>query len=547
MAVNFFKIPKGQVFAKSPIRFGVESNNYVVSERVRPYLIVNFSSPGPNDADQILIQVGGVGIFIGFSNTPPTNEAQEQQTYKRAVGNYLIFSQWIDYLEAALNNNFLLKSYFDITRSGTSLQFTGKTDAPITPIVFAANTTSFLNNTAAPAQYRLNYLMLMDVFVEKTYRQGDFEFVATIEHEPDSNKQAWFDVAPFVLPYLGADLPPVTTTGIAAGLCTQMQKRYNVAIKEQSGSPVVTSTVVQATHTRGGYAQRGGFSFLGFNKDYSLYKNQSSTSIAFMSWGNVPKPTLTNQPEYLFFRKMATNVARVKLVLTYQDGTTDTFNNHCSSIDFAQFAINDIVWLSAGYSQLGIDGVKNANKKVSKYSLQLTNSSNNGLYAPFVFEVDHRHYIYQLPLLYQNSWGAMETLMLKGNVKRRLQTENTDFTRTLGVGYDALEGESNTFDERSREGLEVVTGYYRRSYIEYLRDMLNNNRYLYIIEGGQYVKVNVEAGNVDISEDEQDLYFMPLKLRYAHSNHSFTNLQQLPEATQPYTVPGGSSNIILLP
>jgi hypothetical protein len=141
----------------------------------------------------------------------------------------------------------------------------------------------------------------------------------------------------------------------------------------------------------------------------------------------------------------------------------------------------------------------------------------------------------------------METLMLKGNMKRGMSTEATDFAKTLGVGYDPLEGESNTFDERSREGLEIATGYYSRKYIEYLRDMLNNNRYLYIIEGERYVKVNVEPGNIAISEDEQPLYSLTIKLRYAHSNHSFTDLVKLPNATTPFTVPGAGSNIILLP
>jgi hypothetical protein len=546
MAVSFFKIPKGQVFAKSPIRFGVASNNYVQVQQTKRYILLVFSGSGPVAGNQIIYQVGSSGGTLLFSNTAPTNESDAQQTYLTPVS-FANLTAWADYFEDALKDNFLLNSLFEVFRTGNSFFFYAKNDAVLTGIAFASGTTFSISNVSAPAVYRANYLMLMDVFVEKTYRQGDFEYVATIEHEPDKNNQAWFDVAPFVLPYLAADLPPVTTTGIAAGLASKMQKRYNVAIKEQSGSPVVTSTVVQQTHTRGGYAQRGGFSFLGFDKDYSLYKGQGQNNIVFQSWATQGKPTLTNQPEYLFFRKMAANVARVRLVLTYQDGTTDTFANHFSAIDFSQFAINDIVWLSAGYTQLGIDAIKNANKKVSKYSLTLTNSVGNALYAPYTFEIDHRHYIYQLPLLFQNSWGAMETLMLKGNMKRGMSTEATDFAKTLGVGYDPLEGESNTFDERSREGLEIATGYYSRKYIEYLRDMLNNNRYLYIIEGGQYVKVNVEPGNIAISEDEQPLYSLTIKLRYAHSNHSFTDLEKLPAATQPFTVPGAGSNIILLP
>jgi hypothetical protein len=59
--------------------------------------------------------------------------------------------------------------------------------------------------------------------------------------------------------------------------------------------------------------------------------------------------------------------------------------------------------------------------------------------------------------------------------------------------------------------------------------------------------VNVEPGNIAISEDEQPMYSLSIKLRYAHSNQSFTDLEKLPAATQPFTVPGAGSNIILLP
>lgn len=547
MAVSFNKIPKGQVFAKDPIRFQLASNNYVVSLAVKPMLILAFSGNGCANGNQIALLINGVTINLFFGNTTPTNEAQAQQNYLCTQGNFASVSAWLDYLVEALNNNFLLKSYFDITRaSANGIILTSKNNYIIQGIVFMQNCNHTTFNTVANAVYRSNYLMLMDVFVEKNYRQGDFEKIATIEHEPDANSQAWFDIAPFILPYLGCDVPPIDTTGIAAGLASQMQKRYNVVAYEQSGNPPVFSTVVQANHTRGGYAQRGGFSFLAFKKDYSFFINQNMANQLWQSWAS-PKPTLTTQPEYLFFRKMANNITRVRLTLTYQDGSTDVFNNYFSSIDFSDYVVNDIIWISAGYSQLNIDGVKDANKKVSKYSLQLCNASNLSLYAAFEFVIDHRHYVNKRTLVFQNSWGAVETLMLKGNAKRQLITEAVDFTKTLAVGYDAQAGQENTFDERSREAIEVATGYYSKAYIDYLRELLHNNQYVWLIENGRYVKVNVVAGSYDLADDESYLYALNLKLRYAHSNHSYTDLNKLNNATGSYTVAGPGSDIIMRP
>lgn len=546
MAVSFNKIPRGQLFAKDPIRFEVASNNYVITPETKPFLTASFTGAGCANGNQIIITINGATILLLFGNTTPANEADGQQNYLCTQGNFASVSAWLDYLIPALKNNFLLMSYFDVVRTPSGFILTSKLSHTIGGLYFMANSTFNTFNTVAPAVYRSNYLMLMDIWVEENYRQGNFKKVATIEHEPDKDSKAWFDVAPFVLPYLGADLPPIATTGIAAGLCNEMQKRYNVSIYEQSGTPPVFSAVVQGSHTRGGYAQRGGFSFQSFNKDYTLHKGQNATHWIWQCWAS-PKPTLTMQPEYLYFRKMANNVARVRLVLTYQDGTTDSFNNHFSSVDFSTFAINDIIWLSAGYSQLGIDAIKNANKKVARYSLQLTNSSNFPLYAPFVFEVDHRHYINKQTLLFANSWGAMETIVLKGNMKRQLATEATAFSSALPVGYNPEAGQDNFFDERGNESMEVATGFYSKAYVDYLRELLLNNRFVYLIENGQYVKVHVVAGTYDMPDDESYLYALNLRLKYAHGNHSYTDMNKLPLATSSYTIPGGGTNIIMLP
>jgi hypothetical protein len=541
--ITFKKIPTGQYFARNPIRFVVETNKYVVSAKIVPALNIVFTNSGPADGDSMVIVTDGISIEIGFINTVPP--AGDQTNYRIKQSGQAL-NNWVAQFAAALKNNFLLMSYFEVSSALNAIQLDSKRGLTVSVVNNAQNTLPFASNTSTDAVYRPNFKIYADVSVEENYRAGDFKYVGTLVHEPDSDSRTWFDVAPLVLPYLTYDLPPQSWPVNIARICSGMSKRYNVVVREEYGDVPVIQSASGADNSRGGWAQRGGFAPEHFDINYSLDVPSGSGKQIFQSWCPGPKPTTKTQPEYLYFRYLNASIARVKLTLNFDDGTSSTHNNHVANL-LLNAEIGDVVYFKTDYESLGIAALFSGSKKVTTYKVELTDSSNTVLYAGFTYRVDHRHYEYARYLLFQNSWGAMESVLIKNSVARKENVEREFSTKVLEYDYSDLDGELIEFDSNSNTVYDTSTGFYTRQYIEYLRDLLRNSRYIFGINSNGYYRANLLPGGYEISRDEQNLYSLNLSFALSFNKKTYSNKTAVDAATQTLSASGGGTKAVILP
>lgn len=541
--ISWLKIPSGQYFARNPIRFKVSTNKYLIDPAVKQSITLAFTNTGPADGDSFVVLVDGVMIEIGFINTaPPEND---QTNYRIRQGAQSL-GNWVAQFANALKNNFLLMSYFEIERSLTIIQLVSKRDFNVNFINNASNTLPLIGNTPEDAVYRDNFKLLCDVTVEETYRAGDFKYAGTLVHEPDSDSQTWFDVAPLVLPYLGYDLPPLSYTLNRAVVCENVNKRYNVLIREEYGETPVVQTAKSSDNSRGGWAQRGGFAPEHFDIDYTLDVDADGTKQIFQTWCPEPKPTTPTQPEYLFFRNINADIQRVKLTLYFNDGTSTAYTNHISNF-MLNAEYNDVVYFRSDYVALGIAPLVPSGKRVSRYKVELTDTGNTVLYLGMTYRVDHRHYEYGRYLVFQNSWGAMETVLIKHSLEMQETIERELSTKVLEYDYSAQEGELIEFESNSNTSYATSTGFYSREYIEYLRELLRNNKNIFLIMDDEHVRVNLQGGTYDISRDEQNLYALNLNLNISFNKKTYSTATGVEAATQTTEVTGGGTGPIILP
>lgn len=523
----------GQFLGKNPLIVGVRTTNHLVSAEARPLIHIQFTG-NVGVGGSFTLEIPSEGVYetftaIAANATPGINE------FRVPASGQALFNWVQTVLIPDVQANPVFNSFFSIAYHSTTLTFTFfSINVRITKRVTGAfiahdNLSQTIFNpvtTDADEVRRPNYKLRLDVFVEKGYRNAStWELINTLQLTPDTAGDVEFDIADSVRAFVGADVPLLAQPLYQLAICKRMQKRLWTRAYEYYGdSPQPYFNNTTYLH---GFVMKGGVPDALFQTDYNLLTGNDAGKKKFLTWLN-EKTVRVNDYEWLYFRyDEDSTFHKVKRVVTFADGTTTTdyiVLTASGSSGFSAVRRGDVLMIATGYTQQELAMVSglNGNKTIRAYSFVLVNSSNVEICEAFTYHVEYRYNNdFRKTFVFQNGWGACETLHVTQAVERTLSVDKElaevvtppDFDYSLPATLDVNVEAGKTF--------KVNTGTYSEAYILHLEELLRSHGFTGIIEDGKIKPVVIVPGSFDMGKEDEDLFSLSFSYRYAHRESNY--------------------------
>lgn len=234
------------------------------------------------------------------------------------------------------------------------------------------------------------------------------------------------------------------------------------------------------------------------------------------------KPTGITQPDwvYIFTTSILQNVV-VSAKITFEDGTQEEYTVPTSvQMNLDQYKM---YWFSSGYNQMGIDqsvGVL-AGKTVVFYEFRLTSSDFQTSYASIGYDVNCECQDWEQYLLFSNGLGGCESVRIAGKKESNYNVNRQAFQKSRAFSFSAKDGEIGYYDETAVQGFEVNTGWYNRSYIEHLRQLLLGKTWLIDTANNRFINILIQTTSIKPSMDDEDLFSLQLTYQYASKDYAY--------------------------
>ncbi len=200
---------------------------------------------------------------------------------------------------------------------------------------------------ATEPETKPNLSFLCEVWLEETYRSGNYRMIYDMELPADRENAATFDAQPILDAYLAPFLPEGSENKVSQA--RSLFRRFYLKYSEKSGTPPLPGPYSQADIST---VVLGGLSFEEYAAKtfFSSYlKNQKP----FLTWEPAGKEVFADQPEYLYYLtdEFSSGAFRAVVNIRYQDG------GEGSHVFHTQSGVNlfEVYCLPAGYTQLQLE------------------------------------------------------------------------------------------------------------------------------------------------------------------------------------------------
>lgn len=221
----------------------------------------------------------------------------------------------------------------------------------------------------------------------------------------------------------------------------------------------------------------------------------------------VVKVVSATQPEPIYFYAPAGTSVGWAATVTYLDGTTDYVTG--------SFAL--VIGLTHHHLNLSQIAPGGGVDDVISYDLEISGS---GYTRTIRYIVDRHPNDYERILLYENGCGGMETLRMAGRHERGHTVDRQVSSSTVWSGYNHKDGQYRTTSANGGETLQLSTGYYTRSYIQHLEQILYGDVWLYDREILRLERYTVQQSSLSIHRDTDQKYALSLTISPAHDSAS---------------------------
>lgn len=334
----------------------------------------------------------------------------------------------------------------------------------------AGNEMSVVVKTSLPSS-TANLEILVGINLERVYDSGVNEILVTRRLKPDLNGECRF----FINSYLWdafegeVDMPPVG--GTSAFQLQKNIKRYSLFAIEYSGSPQAVSQIVgngplasQRFVAKGAIANaRFAFkNFFGTNGWLSTAVGNGGLGSGFLDWRGSKPRTRPGEEQWLVHHwedaQGTVGVSALEFMVRWyrSDGTSGSMTIPTAVMDY-----HDVYAFPAGLEQLGLDALETANDKIYKYSTWLSvDILGNPQQQTDVkhWSVDRDYYEFAIQLQFENSYGVMEQLTLRGARTEVFEIEKKGVASYRDSSYAATEGESEIYEVLVSNGLVSLSG-----------------------------------------------------------------------------------------
>jgi hypothetical protein len=488
MSITVTTAPKKHAGARNPVTIALNTNNHV--ETAGTAQVVNVADVVPRTAGQtITLTIGDEELVITFDATPDLKENQV-----RPYTNNAEFDNMISDLQALP----WLSRYVSVSGTwGSAPQH----------IIFTQNTadedheleiTSWPSHTktvtdAVNGTLRPNFKILVDVYAQPAMGSGADSSVkiGTVDGIPDDNGDVVLEIQKAFGGYLKAYAPQ--NTDAIHGTNGELHTAYWLQYAERYGVTPVTKSPIRLGETNDYYVMiRGGMRWNLWDADTVNDDYFAGSANKFFTNAPDSKIVNTTEPTWLYFYHGTTETRRIQVTVTFSDNSTDTFTTYSGSVSKGGLSM-----YAVGYSQLDIPGNVTipSGEIVKSYAVKVENSSGVAKSEVKTYVIDHAANETRY-LVFENNWGAMDTLWCKGGFTNGITAAGIDAMGVDDPAYAKNEGPMGTFNTKSNDTFVWNTGFLNRAYLEWLRELADADD-CYFVENGLLVKAVVDKASFE--------------------------------------------------
>lgn len=347
-----------------------------------------------------------------------------------------------------------------------------------------------------------NYRVMLEVYVERTYRGGDFTLAAQLDGVHESGTGfVYFDLSSVLSAECRAARaePLVPTWGTTTPFLGDNFRRYYFRYTEEYGSPAVAQ---DWTHGLTKLALDAGVSQATFAEgDFLGGLDETDALLTWMPDGR--KISLT-QPEWLawYNHEGATRTVYLRVVwydiADNSEGGDDYYFEPGLSVRAGEVAIFPV-----SPEIFGLDAAVNA----YRYTVEVyhTSISPAALSQARTYYIDREYYETERYLQYLNGFGTPECVRCTGHWGKKLSVDRQLAEKPLLPGYNTLASDRYQYGRLWDNELTYRTGFITRQEAEALQELLIAGE-VYDVSADGYIPLQVKTTSFVVTETRQELH-----------------------------------------
>jgi len=404
----------------------------------------------------------------------------------------------------------------------------------------------FTNGPTAPTADTtpINYRVILEVMVEKTYGTGDFRLLGQLDGMPDQEGYLWFDLSSILETDARGTRPepkvPAWDTTEPV-LCDNL-RRYYVRYTEEYGDPLAVQDWQYGDIARvldGGVSQRA----------FSLSDVLAglSASDCFLTWMPDGRRIGQDDPEYLpWYNHTGTTQQAVLQVIAYDvDTGTAGATQYAYTTDPIDVEAGQTLLIpvrpSTLETELGAAFAADRYKLVVRVVEAGTEGGTPTYLSPSrTYYIDREYYESSRWLQYINGFGCPEYWRCTGTYSHRLNVTRRIGTRVLLPGADEFATDSFQYGADSEPVLEYRTGFLRKGEAEVLQELLTAAD-VYDVSADGYIPIRLTGDRFAVTETRQSLHAYSLEAVARLTMRNYSKVRVLAGDANAWQEPGGAS------
>lgn len=519
MALTAISQPGAIAFARNPVIFQLKSDNagtpydatgigskmtYLATDRFAVNATLTITYTEPDTTSEVV-------VFTAKASPSGTNEIP-------ASGFTGTNTQYWEQVRSIVAAHPRIAPYFSVATitEGGALKLRVRAKSTATGWAVAiTNSASFsvAAEAASASTLPANYKVLLEVYFESTYKQGDYELVAELEGIPAPQTGfMYFDLSSV----LGAcsrgarTEPLVPVYGTSSTSLAGNIRRYFVRYTEQYGDPVDNQ---EWQYSDIKTCMDGGVSQSVFAEGDFLAGLDSSDSL--LTWMPDGRQIGIGQPEYLAWYNYTGEQRSVRIEMQWYDidnNAISTATRHLTAFAVQPY---EVALLPVEPSVLGIDVIPDA----YKYRVRVVYFNDalawEGLSQWRTYHIDTQYTESYRHVQYLNSFGVPETWRCTGVWSKRLSVTRSVSSRALQPGYNEYATDTFQFQRSFQNELTYRTGFVTQAEAEVLQELLIGGE-VYDVTSAGYIPLRVTTDTATVTETRQELH-----------SYAFTTLPRL--------------------
>jgi hypothetical protein len=334
------------------------------------------------------------------------------------------------------------------------------------------------------------------------------------------NGKALFDISDYLDGMMDYEMPPLSGS-----------LKNSFVAKKQSGEFYITFREVDPALALTGFntsefnfkreVLKGGVDRM-YYRGNNYFRNYLPAEKPYLSW--LPKQQLVamDQMVYLvwFHSIQVSGVLQQKIEVEFDDG--EVFQTQNDIIG----GVGSVIYMPAGVRQLQLDNIR-ITKRIVRYSItfgaQLGTDAFNVICEKINFEIDNRNSYQSYNLLYRNSLGGIDSVMVRSRVEKVVEYELTEASSVIAPDYylsDTLPSENKIVEARETLIYRGSITQLSKEAAERTRDIFFQ-REVYWPRFGKFwpVKVLNKGFSLGFSNDKR--WSLPIEWQYALEGNKF--------------------------